>query len=100
MDVQILELVAQHPQDWWLSPRSTVYTWGKGSWNQLGHSMRERAMPAIVEEWQDVQQVKKRGRRFELGRKIGEEGRLELGWKEREIGVGVEGKGDWSWGVK
>ena len=42
-------------------------------------------MPAVVEEWQDVQQVKKRGRRFELGRKIGEEGRLELRCKVSDL---------------
>ena len=49
-------------------------------------------MPAVVEEWQDVQQVKKRGRRFELGRKIGEEGRLELRCKVSEGKVEEGGK--------
>ena len=62
MDVQILEWVVQKPEDWWLSTRSTVYTWGKGSWHQLGHSTRERVLPSVFEEWQDVRQVREGGR--------------------------------------
>ena len=77
MDVQILEWVVQKPEDWWLSTRSTVYTWGKGSWHQLGHSTRERVLPTAVEEWQDVRQVR------EGGREGGKEGRRERegGWE-------------------
>lgn len=57
MDSQILEWVSQHPRDWWRSTKSNVFTWGKGSWNQLGHSTRERTLPAQAEEWQDAQQA-------------------------------------------
>ena len=77
MDVQILEWVVQKPEDWWLSTRSTVYTWGKGSWHQLGHSTRERVLPSVVEEWQDVRQVRDGGR--EGG---SEEDWREEGWRE------------------
>ena len=72
MDVQILEWVVQKPEDWWLSTRSTVYTWGKGSWHQLGHSTRERVLPSVVEEWQDVRQVREGGR-WDGGREGGRE---------------------------
>ena len=57
MDQQILEWVSQSPQDWWHKTMSAIYTWGKGSWNQLGHSTRENAQPSLVEDWKDVQQV-------------------------------------------
>lgn len=57
MDTQILEWLNQQPQDWWGTTKSNVYTWGKGSWNQLGHSTRERATPALADDWTDVQMV-------------------------------------------
>ena len=58
MDVEILEWVNQRPEDWWPSYHSTVYTWGKGTHNQLGHSTSDNAFPAVVREWTDVQQVR------------------------------------------
>ena len=57
MDREILEWISKEPQDWWQKTQSTVYTWGKGSWNQLGTSTRENSSPALAEEWKDVQQV-------------------------------------------
>ena len=57
MDTQILEWLNQQPQDWWRTTKSNVYTWGKGTWNQLGHSTRERATAALADDWTDVQQV-------------------------------------------
>ena len=57
MDREILEWISKEPQDWWQKTQSTVYTWGKGSWNQLGTSTRENSTPALAEEWKDVQQV-------------------------------------------
>lgn len=57
MDHEILEWISKEPQDWWQKTQSTVYTWGKGSWNQLGTSTRENSSPALAEEWKDVQQV-------------------------------------------
>ena len=57
MDSQIMEWLCQRPQDWWATGKSNVYTWGKGSWNQLGHTTSERGMPAVVDNWNDVQQV-------------------------------------------
>ena len=57
MDREILEWVSKEPQDWWQKTQSTIYTWGKGSWNQLGTSTRENSTPAIAEDWKDVQQV-------------------------------------------
>lgn len=59
MDREILEWVSKEPQDWWQKTQSTVYTWGKGSWNQLGTSTRENSTPALAEDWKDVQQVLK-----------------------------------------
>ncbi len=57
MDREILEWISKEPQDWWQKTQSTIYTWGKGSWNQLGTSTRENSSPALAEEWKDVQQV-------------------------------------------
>ncbi|XP_064390094.1 probable E3 ubiquitin-protein ligase HERC1 isoform X2 [Halichondria panicea] len=57
MDSQIMEWLCQRPQDWWATGKSNVYTWGKGSWNQLGHTTSERGMPAVVDNWNDVQQI-------------------------------------------
>lgn len=57
MDREILEWISKEPQDWWQKTQSSVYTWGKGSWNQLGTSTRENSSPALAEEWKDVQQV-------------------------------------------
>lgn len=57
MDREILEWISKEPQDWWQKTQSTVYTWGKGSWNQLGTSTSENTLPALAEEWKDVQQV-------------------------------------------
>ena len=57
MDREILEWISKEPQDWWQKTQSTVYTWGKGSWNQLGTSTRENSSPALAEEWKDIQQV-------------------------------------------
>ena len=59
MDREILDWVSKEPQDWWQKTQSTVYTWGKGSWNQLGTSTRENSTPALAEDWKDVQQVPK-----------------------------------------
>lgn len=59
MDREILEWISKEPQDWWQKTQSSVYTWGKGSWNQLGTSTRENSSPALAEEWKDVQQVSK-----------------------------------------
>ncbi len=57
MDTQIMNWLCQRPQDWWANDKSDVYTWGKGSWDQLGHTSSERGLPAIVDSWKDVQQV-------------------------------------------
>ena len=54
MDTEILEWISQKPEDWWSSSHSSVYTWGKGSWN---HSTSENSPPALVAEWKDMQQV-------------------------------------------
>ena len=50
---------AEDSQDWWQKTQSTVYKWGKGSWNQLGTSMHENSSPALAEEWKEVQPFNK-----------------------------------------
>ncbi len=57
MDSEILEWTNQRPEDWWSLSWSSVYTWGKGSWNQLGHSTRESFVPNLVVDWKDFKQV-------------------------------------------
>lgn len=57
MDREIMEWVNQQPEDWWAVSQSAVYTWGKGSWNQLGHSIDEEVGPGLAEDWKDIQQV-------------------------------------------
>ncbi|CAI8021126.1 Probable E3 ubiquitin-protein ligase HERC1 [Geodia barretti] len=57
MDTQILEWVTQQAEDWWTSQRSHVYVWGKGHWNVIGHSGRERILPTLLDEWKDVRMV-------------------------------------------
>ena len=56
MDTQILEWVTQQAEDWWTSQRSHVYVWGKGHWNVIGHSGRERILPTL-DQWKDVRMV-------------------------------------------
>ena len=58
MDTQILEWVTQQAEDWWTSQRSHVYVWGKGHWNVIGHSGRERILPTLLDEWKDVRMVR------------------------------------------
>ena len=57
MDTQILEWVTQQPEDWWTSQRSHAYVWGKGHWNVIGHSGRERILPTLLDEWKDIKMV-------------------------------------------
>ena len=57
MDRQILEWISQRAEDWWPAGGSTVYTWGNGTWNQLGHASGDNVLPAPVQEWKDIQQV-------------------------------------------
>lgn len=45
------------PQDWWSVENSKVYTWGKGSWNQLGQASRDKTLPDVASDWKDVLQV-------------------------------------------
>lgn len=60
MDGELLEWVKQRPEDWWASSGAAVYTWGNGSWNQLGHGEAvENVSPAPAQDWKDVQQVSK-----------------------------------------
>lgn len=58
MDGDILEWMSQRPEDWWASSGSAIYTWGNGSWNQLGHASSESVPPAPAKDWKDVQQVR------------------------------------------
>ena len=57
MDTQILEWVTQQAEDWWTSQRSHTYVWGKGHWNVIGHSGRERILPTLLDEWKDIRMV-------------------------------------------
>ena len=57
MDSQILQWFATCPNDWYGSAKSTVLTWGKGIYNQLGHSTTQKALPGEATEWTDVEQV-------------------------------------------
>lgn len=54
MDRDILEWASQRPEDWWPSCGCTVYTWGNGSYDQLGHSTGDSVSPAPVEDWKDI----------------------------------------------
>ena len=58
MDTQILEWVTQQAEDWWTSQRSHTYVWGKGHWNVIGHSGRERILPTLLDEWKDIRMVR------------------------------------------
>lgn len=57
MDGEILEWMNQRPEDWWGSSGSTVYSWGNGTWSQLGRSTSEDVAPGPVKDWKNVQQV-------------------------------------------
>jgi hypothetical protein len=58
MDRDILEWATQRPVDWWPYSDAKVYTWGQGSYCQLGHSNGEMVVsPEPVPEWKDMQQV-------------------------------------------
>ena len=97
MDREILEWISKEPQDWWQKTQSTVYTWGKGSWNQLGTSTRENSTPALAEEWKDVQQVwgarRGGGGGGERDKEEGKWRKGEWGGRERERCVSGRGLG-------
>jgi WD40 repeat protein len=59
MDGEIVDWVAKRPEDWWSSSDSHIYTWGKGTWNQLGQGQltSDKTLPDTAIDWKNVLQV-------------------------------------------
>ena len=57
MDKELLEWMDQHPEDWWDSTGSSVYSWGNGTWHQLGQESSDNVAPAQAKDWKDIQAV-------------------------------------------
>ena len=57
MDREVLEWASEKPEDWWPSSDCKVYTWGQGSYGQLGRSDGDTTSPALVPDWTDLQRV-------------------------------------------
>lgn len=53
MDAQIVEWLAERPQDWWQVEAASVHTWGRGTAHQLGHSTMECTLPDHASQWEE-----------------------------------------------
>ncbi len=58
MDKEILEWFGERAEDWRSLSSSTVFTWGNGSNNQLGHSTNDNVSASPVPAWKDIQMVR------------------------------------------